>query len=174
MKRFVLILALACLLAGCAPADYETMADEYLEPEQKAAAEMVAVLPPDATVMTMEGGESIWLCDGFTLSMQTLAAGDLDATLRQVTGYGKDQLAVMTRQSEGLKRHECSWVCAGEGGDQVGRTVILDDGEYHYVLSLLTDAEKVSSLKEDWGRILETVSLDIVPSPGGTAPDIGQ
>lgn len=163
MKRFVLIAALALLLTGCAPADYETMADEYLEPEQKAAANLVAVLPPDATVMTMEGEESIWLCDGYTVSVQTLAAGDLDATLRQVTGYGKDQLAVMARQQEGLKRHECSWVCAGEGGDQVGRTVILDDGTYHYVLSLLTEAEKVSELKEDWGRILETVSLDIVP-----------
>lgn len=163
MKRFVLIMVLTLLLSGCAPADYETMADDYLEPEQKASANLVAVLPPDAAVMAAESGESIWLCDGFTVSIQTMAAGDLDATLRQVTGYGKDQLAVMTRQQESLKRNECSWVCAGEGGDQVGRVVILDDGDYHYVLSLLTDAENVSALKAEWDRILETISLDIVP-----------
>ncbi len=163
MKRFVVVLLMILLLTGCAPVDYETMADVYMEPETKAAANLLVELPPDATVLTMEGGESIWLCDGYTVSVQTLSAGDLDATLRQVTGYGKDQLAVMKRQQEGLKRYECSWVCAGEGGDQVGRTVILDDGQYHYALSLLTDAQKVAQLKEEWGRMLDTVSLDIAP-----------
>ena len=163
MKRFVGLLLTILLLSGCAPVDYETMGDDYLQPEAKTAANLLVELPPDATVLTMESGESIWLCDGYTVSVQTLASGDLDATLRQVTGYGKDQLAVMKWQQEGLKRYECSWVCAGEGGDQVGRTVILDDGSYHYVLSLLTDAQNVAQLKEDWGRMLDTVSLDIAP-----------
>lgn len=165
MKKFVLILGLVLLLTGCAPADYETMADVYEEPERKMPANLLAALPPDATVLTMEDGQtgSMWLCDGYTVSVQTLASGDLDATLRQVTGYGKDQLAVMERRQDSLKRYECTWVCAGEGGDQVGRTVILDDGSYHYALSLLTDAERAGELKEAWGQILDTVSLDIVP-----------
>ncbi len=165
MKRFALVMVLALLLTGCAPADYETMADVYVEPEPRMAANLLAVLPPDATVLTVQDGQSgsMWLCDGYTVSVQTLASGNLDATLRQVTGYGREQLAVMERTQDSVKRYECSWVCAGEGGDQVGRTVILDDGSYHYVLSLLSDAQRVGELKETWGQILDSVSLDIAP-----------
>ena len=37
---------------------------------------------------------------------------------------------------------------AGEGGDRVGRCVLLDDGHYHYVLTVLMDAGLAGDLAE--------------------------
>lgn len=166
MKKLWMVLLLAAVLAGCgSPVDYETMSDVYVEPRLKAAAQLLVSLPPDAAVLTGEDGSagSIWLCDGYTVELQTLNAGDLDATLRQTTGYGRDQLTVMELENGSLKRYECAWACAGEGGDQVARTVILDDGTYHYVVTLLTVAEQAGQLAETWQQIASSVTLDIVP-----------
>lgn len=166
MKKMGIVLLIVLLLAGCgSPVDYETMSDVYLEPEQPQAAGMLVVLPPDAAVMTAESQDSgsIWLCDGYSVMTQILNGGDLDATLRSVTGYGREQLPVIELEEDGLKRWECVWTCAGEGGDQVGRAVILTDGTYHYVLSLLTDAALAGELADTWQQITGSFSLDIVP-----------
>ena len=122
-------------------------------------------MPPDAAVMTAEDGqaESIWLCDGYTVTVQTLASGDLNATLQKVTGYERKQLSVIELESDGLKRYECAWVCAGEGGDQVARTVVLDDGNYHYCMTLQTEAQIAGELARTWQNITGSVTLDTVP-----------
>lgn len=164
MRKLGILLLSVMLLAGCgAPVDYETMSDVYVK-EDRQAAEILVILPPDAAVMTgSEGDGHIWLCDGYTAVTQTLAGGDLDATLRAVSGYGRDQLPVIELKSGSLKRWEWVWTCAGEGGDQVCRGVILDDGAYHYVLSLQTDAEQAGKLADEWQSIATSFSLDIVP-----------
>lgn len=166
MRRFLLVFLLAALLAGCgSTADYEGVSDVYAEQPLPSAAQLLVSLPPDASVLTVEDEQTggIWLCDGYSVAVQTLNAGDLDATLREVTGYGRAQLSLMELESDGLKRYECAWVCAGEGGDQVARTVILDDGSYHYCLTLLTNAELAGQLAEVWQQITGSVTLDIVP-----------
>lgn len=164
MKKLGILLLSILLLAGCgAPVDYETMSDVYVKTEREAA-EMLVVLPPDAAVMTgSEGNSHIWLCDGYTVVTQTLNGGDLDATLREVCGYGREQLPVIELQDGSLKRWEWVWTCAGEGGDQICRGVILDDGAYHYVLSLQTDAQQAGELTDAWQEIVGSFSLDIVP-----------
>lgn len=163
MKRLWLILLLAAMLAGCTAAkDYEGVSDVYAEQPLPNAAQMLVSLPPDAAVMTAEDGRTggIWLCDGYTVTQQTLPSGDLNATLQEVTGYDRQQLSVMELKKDGLKRYECAWICAGEGGDQVARTVVLDDGNYHYCLTLLTQAQLAGQLAETWKQITATVTLD--------------
>ena len=165
MKKLGFLLLAMLLLTGCgAPVDYETMADVYVQAELPMPAELLVALPPDAAVMTgADGSSKIWLCDGYTVTAQTLASGDLDATLRSVTGFGREQLSLVELQSGTLRRWEWVWTCAGEGGDQVCRGVILDDGAYHYVLSLQTDAQLAGELSEAWREIVGSFSLDIVP-----------
>lgn len=160
MKTLGIVL-LALLLTGCG-ANYEQVQDVYATQALGAPAELLVSLPPDATVLGESGG-TIWLCDGYTAAADTLEAGNLDATLRAVTGYGREQLEVMALEDGALKRYECVWISAGEGGDQVARTVVLDDGNYHYCLTLQTQAESAGALREDWQQVLSTVTLDIVP-----------
>lgn len=138
------------------------MSDEYYEPQQPAREVSVSV-PSDRTVtaMTDAAGDTLYLCDGYSVLIETLDAGDLDKTLKQVSGFGREQLQIMERQEDNLRRLECVWAAAGEGEDQIGRAVILDDGVYHYALTFMSDASKAGDLTEQWQKIAESFSLDI-------------
>ena len=161
MKKISAVLLLAVLLAGCgAPKDFETMSDTYEIPRSAVVQQPVMYMPEEAalTVSSSECAGSLYLCDGYTVAVQTLEAGNLNATLRAVTGYSGEELLVMQR-FENPVRYECAWAAAGEGGDQVGRTVILDDGSYHYTLTLMCGAELAGELAQTWQEILNSFTL---------------
>lgn len=160
MKKLCILLPLL-LLTGCAqPEAFETMSDVYAEPETPPAQTIVA-LPENAAVMVMEteNAGSIYLCDGFTLALQTMPSGDLAATLRSITGFPRDKLQIMERQVDEMDRYECVWAAAGEGGDQVGRAVVLDDGSYHYTLTLMAGADDAGELAQTWQKILDSFGI---------------
>lgn len=171
MKKW-LVLALALLLCGCAKTEYETMADEYtpLPPEQMAR--MVLSFDSDQEVASMEAGEqeSICFCDGYTLTRQVMEAGDLDKTLRRVTGYSRENLRIMKQNQDGCKRYDFVWSCAGEGGSQIGRGSILDDGSYHYVVTVMASEDQAGALKDTWNGIFSSFSLNTAPELGRTEP----
>ena len=54
---------------------------------------------------------------------------------------------------------EDAWVSVGEAGDQIARTLIVDDGNYHYVLTLQAEAEKGGELSAAWSEIFQTFEL---------------
>lgn len=162
MRKLCAALLLALLLAGCgAPKDFETMTDTYEIPRAAIAQQPVMYMPEEAalTVSSSECAGSLYLCDGYTVAVQTLESGDLSATLRAVTGYSGEELLVMQRFEDPV-RYECAWAAAGEGGDQVGRTVILDDGSYHYTLTLMCDARDAGELAQTWQEILDSFGLN--------------
>lgn len=162
MKKCWILLALTLFLTGCgAQQTFETVSDVY---DVHAMAQMQQVelsLPKDAAAASMENPDAgkIYLCDGYTLTVQTMEAGDLSRTLRQLTGYAKDQLTVMETQRGGVTRYESVWTAAGEGGDQVGRAVILDDGSYHYAVTVMADFSKAGELTPVWQDIFRSVKL---------------
>ena len=161
MKVILLIVVLVLCLTGCsAPKNLETVSD-VLDTQVVATPKKLEVAVPEgATVCTVESGEgSLWLCDGYTLSVQTMAGGDLDRTLAQLTGFTQDQLTVMQTKQGDIKRREFVWSAAGEGGDQVGRAVILDDGSNHYTVCVMADAEKAGNLTQTWQKIFDSVAL---------------
>lgn len=163
MKKLLIVLLCACLLSGCrSPESYETMTDLYYVPELPVPAEITVWLPENAAASVMEDEEAgtLYLCDGYTVSLQTLEAGDLDATLCAVTGYDKDALHGIGWEQNGLSRYECAWASAGEGGDQVARTVVLDDGAYHYVITVMGQAALAGAMAETWQAITDSITLD--------------
>ena len=118
---------------------------------QKAADEIQALVS--------EGTGELYICEDFTALVQVFASGDLDATVRAVTGYGKDRLELLGWKTAQGQRWECAWASAGENGDLIARTLILDDGNYHYTLTLQADAEKGGELALDWSEIFQTFEL---------------
>ena len=118
-------------------------------------------LPKDATAPTLYSEEcgSLYLCDGYTISVQTLEGGDMDRTLRQLTGFGKADLTVMETDVDGLKRYSCVWSAAGEGGDHVGRALVLDDGSYHYAVSVMAEFSRAGDLSAKWQELFASVEL---------------
>lgn len=166
MKKCLITVLLVCFLAGCrSPESYETMTDLYYTPQLPEPAEISVWLPENGALSEMENGESdvLYLCDGYTVSLQTMESGDLDATLCAVTGYGKNALHGIGWEQNGLARYECAWASAGEGGDQVGRTVVLDDGNYHYVITVMGQAELAGAMTETWQAIMDSAALNTEP-----------
>lgn len=160
MKKWMFLLVACLLLSGCrAEETFETLADEILEvaavPRQIAVA-----LPPEAAAPASESEEgAIYICDGYEISLQTLPGGDLDATIRTVSGYGREDLTVMESQQGDFKRYDLVWACIGESGERIGRGAVLDDGSYHYVLCVLSDADRVQDYEEVWSALFSSYAL---------------
>ena len=165
MKKYLCVVLLGLLLTGCSdPTTYETMSDEYYAPELSPA-QITLSLPEDAAVAVVENPltGSIYLCDGYSVTTHTVSSGDLDATLRETTGFSRENLLVMERRDGNNRRYECVWAAAGEGEDQVGRAVVLDDGNYHYVLTVMAGAARAGDLAETWQQIVDSFSLSTAP-----------
>ena len=160
LKKLIMIL-LPVMLLGCgAEPVFEQVEDVYggnLPP----AAQVQVDMPESASVMAAAGDGSgqICFCDGYTLTVQTMAGGDLDRTIRALTGYGADSLAVLETLRDGTSCYTCAWTSAGERGDQIGRLVLLDDGTWHYVVTVMADAAQAGELAEQWDQILGSVTL---------------
>ena len=160
-KRIVCLLLLGLLLTGCGAREtFETVADLYEQPAA-VAQNLHLDLPKEAAApaVASEDAGNLYICDGYTLTVQTVSGGSLDATLSQVTGFTSDRLTVMHTKQADADRYECVWTCAGETGDQVGRTVVLDDGSYHYAVSVMAPAEKAGDLSQTWRDLLASISI---------------
>lgn len=147
MKKCCLLLMIMLLLTGCKEhMDFETMSDVY---QQTAVARNILLTLPESAAMPVSthADGTLYICDDYSISIQTMAGGDLNRTLKAVTGYTADKLQLLQQKQGGLIRYDCAWSCAGEGGDTVCRGVVLDDGYYHYVLTVLMDAEKAGQLQ---------------------------
>ena len=137
MKTVCVILMLALALSGCAASEvYETLGNAMLPVVAQQPQSILLELPDDA-----------------------LRSGDLDGTLRAVTGFGKDNLTLLQTKQGSLDRYSCAWTAAGEAGDTVGRCAILDDGLYHYCLVVTAAAEKAGKLGDTIGQILASFGI---------------
>ena len=151
MKICVILLLVICL-CGCSKPVHETIADEPAVSVSAAAKQIVVNLPQEAVVAVsdQENGVKVYECEGYTLSIQTLPAGDLDETLHTLTGYHRDQLQLVESVKGDEKRYDCVFTAAGEDSLQVGRVCILDDGNYHYCLSVFAPEETAGQLRQCW------------------------
>ena len=122
---------------------------------------MVLDVPQDASVSVLQGenGEKIYLCDGYTVTIQTFSSGDLKKTLQTLTGYEKEDLTLMQTLQDGAKRYECVWTAAGEGENQVGRLCLLDDGNYLYAVTAMAGESKAGELQDVWQELFDSFRL---------------
>ena len=160
MKKWTVLLTLLLLLSGCsAEKDFETVGDVYA-PVTLTPREVMLTLPSDAAVQTLgSDAGKLYLCDGYTVTVQTLQGGNLEETIRSVTGFSSDRLTLLETQKDGFSSYSCVWSAAGEGGDQIARTVILDDGNFHYAVTAIADSNTAGQLSETWLNIFRSVSL---------------
>ena len=161
MKKLCLMAVLVLMLTGCSePESFETISDLYVEPKIPDAQQTSLLLGQESVNIEQETGtDRIYLCDDFCVMVQTFSAGDLDATIRSITGYSKENLMVIEHRENGITNYECIWVSAGEGGDQVGRMLILDDGSHHYALSVMADADRAGELSSTWQLLFDSFAI---------------
>lgn len=137
----------------------ETVADEIVD-VWASPRQVVAQLPPEAAAPASESDEGkIYICDGYEIVLQTLEGGDLEKTIRSVSGYGREAVTVVESWQADYKRYDLVWACAGEKGERICRGTILDDGNFHYVLCVMADADRVRDFEEAWSLLFGSYSL---------------
>lgn len=137
MKKLLWVLGFMLLLSGCGKMDLETVSDLYDPPETPVSAKIQLELPEDTAVEAISGTDCLYFCGGYTAASETLEAGDLEKTLMTVTGFPPEALSVIAQRQGEWNRYDFVWTCAGEGGDQLCRGALLDDGSYHYVVTVM-------------------------------------
>lgn len=155
MRKLWLIL-LPLLLLGCGSKEVFEQVDDRYEILLPQAQVISLDLPEEAAVAAMSGGgNTLYFCEGYTLAVQTLPGGDLNRSLQTLTGYSKDRLTVIRTGD----RYTCAFSSMGENGSQVGQVVLVDDGAYHYGVTVMADAEVAGNLTEIWEELLGSVRL---------------
>ena len=140
---------------------FETVGDDLLQPVMGQIRQIDLDLPESAAapVMNEDDGGKLYLCDGYVLTVQTLDGGDLNRTVRNLSGFSVEDITILETHTQGIKRYDWVWSAAGEGGDQVGRAVVLDDGSHHYCVTVMADEQTAGSLDDQWTRLFATVAL---------------
>lgn len=160
-KSLVIFLMIMILLAGCGKQPTaETVNDTYIESPAAEMQQVIVILPEEVCVPVMQtDGATLYMCQDYTLSRQTFASGDLQKTFREVTGFDQADLKIMETTWENAKRYDFVWSAAGETGEQVCRGCILDDGNYHYVLTAAADARDAGRLQSLWREVFNSFRL---------------
>ena len=162
MKKLGIVFVLGLILSGCgAQETFETVSDLYAQPVSAVLQQVVLDIPEEAStaVMQSDTAGTIYLCEDYTITLQTLPGGDLDKTLQTATGYGKEKLQIMQTRTDNAKRYECVWTSVGEGENHVGRACVLDDGSYHYVMTVMAEENRAGDLVQTWRSLMESFRI---------------
>ena len=162
MKKCWILAVFMLFLTGCGTQEtFETVADAYIQPVSAPLWQMVLDVPQDASVTVLHGTDTgkMYLCENYTVTVQTFSSGDLQKTLKTLTGYEKEDLTLMQTQQDGAKRYECVWASAGEGENQVGRLCLLDDGNYIYAVTAMAGESQAGELTQVWQAMFDSFRL---------------
>lgn len=160
-KCWIVLVAMGLLMAGCgAEETFETVADEQVSPVLAQQRQIYVELPGEAASPAVESDSGrLYLCGDYEISIQTLEGGDTEATVRALSGYGQDALTMLETRREGMLCWEFVWASAGETGDLVGRAMVIDDGSYHYCLTVLADADTARQNQAVWDQMFASFRL---------------
>lgn len=160
MRIFAVILCIVLLLTGCVEDVFETVGDQDDVQVLAVPATLLVDLPSSAAAPVMEGTSGkLYFCDGYEIMVETLTSGNLDATLRMLTGFSREDMQLVETKRCGVSCYEAVWSAVGEAGDQIGRVMVLDDGMYHYCISFLTSADDAAACAVEWQSVLDSVAL---------------
>ena len=163
MKKCWIWVLLVLLLSGCgAKETFETVDDDMILPVMAPAAQLNLTLPESAAAQALqsEDGGSLYFCDGYVLMVQTLSGGDMERTAKELCGFGTDSLNIMETVTGDSRRRDWVWTSADEGGDSIGRAMVLDDGRFHYCVTAMASAETVGALEAEWNALFSSVRID--------------
>lgn len=161
MKKLIVLLLLTSMLLGCGAEETFEVVEDVIPVEPVAAPMQFYVSLPDNVVTPTfqdDSGE-LYVCQGYTISKQILPSGDMERTVQTLTGLSQEDIQIIETFYEDSDRYDMVWTAAGEEGLQLGRACILDDGNYHYVLSTLTEEAAADDLRDTLQDMYDSCKL---------------
>ena len=160
MKKVVFLLMLMFALCGCSVQTFEKVEDPNDVAVLAKPATLLLDLPEEAAAPTMQGETgTLYFCGDYDITVEIIPSGNLDKTLQTLTGFERKELDLMQTVRCGAECYEAVWSAAGEAGDHIGRVLVLDDGSYHYCVSIMAMAEDAGETGKSWNKIMESVAL---------------
>ena len=160
MKKLAVIILGLLLLSGCAVQTFETVDDPNDVTAMAEPATLLIDLPEDAAAPAMQGDSgTLYFCGDYDIMVEVMSSGNLNNTLQILTGFEREELELINTQRCGVDCYEGAWSAAGEAGDHVGRVLVLDDGKFHYCVSIMAMAEDAGACMDDWNEVLNSVAL---------------
>jgi len=141
VKRVLILFLLPLLLSACgnpaAPA--ETVTDVVLVEDLTASApcRITLAIPDGAQLQPEEGaGMSRYLAeDGdFCIDTGSFLAYSPDSAIRQLTGFDRDELDIITTRRFGLPEYRMVWCQTENGCCRVSRASLVEDGQRYYAV----------------------------------------
>lgn len=160
MKKVLCGMLAALFLMGCQPVgNLEKVEDIYVDAPATAKSIQLA-LPKEAEVGAMTGNfGTLYFCHGYEISTEITAAGNISETFATLTGFPLDSLAAVQTLQTGMRRYDCAWTAAGEAGEVVGKTVVLDDGSYHYCVTVTVPAKDAATYAEEINGLISSIQV---------------
>ncbi len=161
MKNVVWILMICLLFTGCDEAStFETISDEIIQSVMAQPREVYLELPEESAMPAMQTDSGkLYMCEDYDILLQTMESGDLEKTVRSVSGFEMSDLTFIQTASGEIDRYEFVWTSSEESGQQICRGTILDDGNYHYVLTTNISADLILEYQEIWNGLFESFKL---------------
>ena len=161
MKKVCIILTLMFLLTGCSLQTFEKVEDGNVVQAMATPASLLIDLPESAAAPAMKGNSgSLYFCDQYDISVEVLPSGNLNDSVKTLTGYERENLTLVQTQRGNATCYTGVWSTAGEAGDYVGRLLILDDGSFHYCVSIMARANIAGECAQEWNDVFASVRLE--------------
>lgn len=161
MKKVCVWIGLCLLLCGCTADTFETLGPiAYESPQQPTMGTVQIDLPESAVAAAFaDETETVYECDGYTLMVQTWSSGDVEGSIKALSGFSSEHLTLIESATQTGKRYEWVWTAAGEQGDVVCRAALLDDGNYHYCLCAIAPAKTVGAVQAEWTQVFHSFRI---------------
>lgn len=161
MKKLFVLLLITSMLLGCSAEETFEVVEDVIPVEPVAVPQQFFVsLPDEAMTPTFQGdGEELYVCQGYTISKQIQESGDMEKTVNTLTGHSQEDIQIIKTFYDNCDRYDLVWTAAGEEGLQLGRACILDDGNYHYILSTLAGEDTAGQLRDTFQDMYDSCKL---------------
>lgn len=161
MKKLGIVFVIALLLTGCATEEtFETVSDEIAVPAVATPKQIYVALPEESVMPAMEcDNGTLYFCQDYDVCMQTIDAGDMQKTIQTISGFASDRLTVLKTKNAVGERYDFSWSTAADLGEQVCRAAIIDDGNFHYILTVAAGADRAKEYNEVWNGLFDSFAL---------------
>lgn len=163
MKKCVVWVVVMLILTGCAAEPvYETIGDVCGNTEPVSSPGSIDFALPDGAQMQVledETDSKSYAVGNWEIWTQVHPGGDIQSTMEQVTGLSAQALTVIQRRVQDMACYEAAWSTTGEDGMKVGRTAVLDHGDYHYCISVMVPEEDASEVGDFFSQILDSVTI---------------
>lgn len=162
LRKLVPVLLALLMFTGCgAEPTMEMVADVWAEPALPEPGSIHVALPGETALPVIESDSGrIYLCNDYEVYLETMESGDLPETVRTMSGFSPEEVTMVSTSQDGMDRHEFVWASVGETGDWLGRGVVLDDGNYHYTMTVLRSAESVETSQVVWDGVFNSFRID--------------